>query len=138
MANTEQTLAYLGERVVTKAKLNLRAGTNGFPPMVDTGMLLNSVEYRVEPDNNRVVIGTNLLYGAYLEFGTGKFAVDGNGRKTPWAWEGHSKRWKGWHYTHGMLPRPWLKPALDDVKEELSEAGMDWAKEMIANYIKQK
>jgi hypothetical protein len=44
--------------------------------------------------------------------GTGKYVK--GGRQTPWRYKDD----KGWHITSGMPPRPYLKPAATDHREE--------------------
>lgn len=63
---------------------------------VDTGQLRQSITHEVE--GNTGVIGTNVEYAPYVEYGTGIYAKDGNGRQTPWSY----KDSKGnWHRTVG-------------------------------------
>ena len=74
---------------------------------VDSGNLRNSVTHKVEGKD--CYIGTNVEYGKYIEFGTGKYA-DG-GRKTSWIYQDeHGK----FHRTEGIRPDPWLKPAVTE------------------------
>ena len=53
-----------------------------------------------------------------MELGTGIFAEKGNGRKTPWVWQDFNGKW---HFTRGMAPRPFLRPAVEDHIKELQE-----------------
>ena len=78
---------------------------------VDTGRLRNSISNKVVDDENAVYIGTNVHYGIYVEYGTGKYADNGMGRKTPWSYQDDKGEW---HYTHGMKPRHFLKKAVSD------------------------
>ena len=74
---------------------------------VDTGQLRASISSKVDGDTGS--IGTNVDYAPYVEYGTGVFAVAGNGRQTPWSYQDA----KGdWHYTTGQRPQPYLEPAL--------------------------
>nr|DAI70788.1 MAG TPA: hypothetical protein [Bacteriophage sp.] len=57
------------------------------------------------------------LPGAF-ELGTGIFAEKGNGRKTPWVWKDFNGKW---HFTRGMAPRSFLRPAVEDHIDELRE-----------------
>lgn len=63
-------------------------------PAVDTGRLRQSITHDVEQDGSTVIgrVGTNLVYGSYLETGTSK-----------------------------MNPRPWLKPSLAINREKIHE-----------------
>lgn len=79
------------------------------------GELRRSITSKVEGDVG--IVFTPLEYAPYVEFGTGLFAEDGNGRQdVPW----HYKDDKGeWHSTSGMHPNPFLRPAFDENKENI-------------------
>lgn len=49
-----------------------RASAPGQPPMSDTGALARSVKINTEP--RAVIVGSQLAYAAYLEYGTRKMA----------------------------------------------------------------
>lgn len=83
---------------------------------VGTGELRNSITHEVE--DNEGVVGTNIFYAPYVEYGTGIFSSEGNGRLTPWSYQDT----KGdWHYTTGQKPQPFLNPALDANRDEIKE-----------------
>ena len=69
-----------------------------------------------------VTIASNLFYSVYVELGTGIFAEKGNGRKTPWVWQDFNGKW---HFTRGMAPRPFLRPAVEDHIDELREIAVE-------------
>ena len=75
---------------------------------VDTGELRMSITHYVEGDTG--VVGTNKQYAPYVEYGTGLFAKEGNGRQTPWSYQDDNGKW---HTTIGQHPQPYLKRALD-------------------------
>ena len=52
---------------------------------VDTGQLRSSITHRIEGTTG--IVGTNVEYAPYVEYGTGKHARNGNGRQTPWAYK---------------------------------------------------
>lgn len=84
---------------------------------VDTGNLRNSITHVVEDDT--VIIGTNVTYAPYVEFGTGIYAEGGGGRQTPWYFQdSHGE----WHRTSGMRPRPYLRPAIENHIEDFKHA----------------
>jgi len=84
---------------------------------VDTGNLRNSITHTTENNSRTVVIGSAVEYAPYVELGTGVYAEGGGGRQTPWTY--HDK--KGWHTTIGMRPRPYLRPAIENHKDEYKE-----------------
>lgn len=75
---------------------------------VKYGTLRNSITHEVE--GLQGVVGTNIEYAPYVELGTGLFATDGDGRKTPWSYQDDNGEW---HTTIGQHPQPYLKRALD-------------------------
>ena len=82
---------------------------------VDDGTLRASITHSVEHDKG--IVGTNVEYGPYVEFGTGLFAEGGNGRKdVPW----HYQDARGnWHTTSGQHPQPFMRPALTENKDKI-------------------
>jgi HK97 gp10 family phage protein len=41
-------------------------------PIVDTGRLMNSITHSVDESDNTAVVGTNVEYAPYVEYGTSK------------------------------------------------------------------
>ena len=82
-----------------------------------TGALKGSIETEVETTSNEIVatIFSPLEYAPYQEFGTGLFAANGDGRKTPWAYE--DEQTGKTIYTRGNRPHPFLGPALRENKD---------------------
>ena len=81
---------------------------------VDTGELRMSITHYVEGDTG--VVGTNKQYAPYVEYGTGLFAKEGNGRQTPWSYQDAKGEW---HSTKGQKPQPFLEPALLDNEKKI-------------------
>lgn len=81
---------------------------------VDKGQLRSSITHEVE--DNVGYIGTNVMYAPYVEYGTGIFASEGNGRDTPWSYQDDEGNW---HTTVGQKPQPFLKTALDKQKKNV-------------------
>lgn len=86
------------------------------------GALKQSLSYFVDMASKTVTIGSNLFYSVYVELGTGIFAEKGNGRKTPWVWKDFNGKW---HFTRGMTPRPFLRPAVEEHIDELREIAVE-------------
>lgn len=82
---------------------------------VDTGNLRNSITHVVDEQEAAAIIGTNNEYAPYVELGTGIYAEGGGGRPTPWVYQDAKGNW---HYTHGNKPQPFLKPAVQDHKDQ--------------------
>lgn len=108
-----------------------------------TGELRNSISSRIEGDTG--IVFTPLEYAPYVEYGTGLFAENGDGRKeVPWVYvEGNATsdrakskrvytqaeaektaaylRSKGLdaHITSGEKPHPFMRPALINNRHEI-------------------
>lgn len=82
---------------------------------VDTGNLRNSITHTTENNNRTVVICSSVTYAPFIELGTGKYAEGGGGRQTPWSYQDSNGNW---HTTSGMPPRPYLRPAIENHKDE--------------------
>ena len=102
------------EREVEKGALKI-ADTAKMNCPVDTGHLRESIHSDVEWQGNTCIgiVGTNVEYAPYIEYGTGIYATNGNGRQTPWVY----KDAKGWHTTRGMMAQPFMYPAFYATKD---------------------
>lgn len=80
---------------------------------VDTGNLRNSISHKVDPEEPAVYIGSNSLYAAYQEFGTGIYTE--GGRDTPWVYQDEKGNW---HWTRGNKAQPFLKPSVADHQKQ--------------------
>ena len=83
------------------------------------GELGRSITSEVEVGANEVkgIVYTPLEYAPYVEYGTGLFAEAGNGRKdVPWSYQDDEGEW---HSTSGQHPKPFLRPALDENREQI-------------------
>ena len=83
-----------------------------------TGELKRSITSKVVDDNGEMVglIYTPLEYAPYVEFGTGLFAENGGRKDVPWNYKDDEGNW---HSTSGMPPSPYMRPALDENREEI-------------------
>lgn len=87
----------------------------------DNGDLARSITSKVETTGNEVegTVFTPLYYAPYVEYGTGLFAEDGDGRKdVPWCYQDDKGEW---HSTSGQKPQPFMRPALDLNREQILE-----------------
>ena len=83
-----------------------------------TGELRRSITSKVMNEGTSPVgiVFTPLEYAPYIEFGTGLFAEEGGRQDVPW----HYQDDKGeWHSTSGMHPHPFLRPALNENREQI-------------------
>ena len=114
--NIEAALFAIGSLVETDAKLRTP---------VDTGALRANMGFDTDIKNKRVRIGNTLEYAIYVEKGTGIYAEDGNGRKTPWA---YMNRKGDFVRTQGQKPQPFLTPA--------GEENIDKIVQIVAKYLR--
>lgn len=84
----------------------------------DTGNLRRSIDFEVSDDGREGCIFSNAEYAPYVEVGTGIHSAKGNGRKTPWRYEGPN----GWVTTTGNKPQPFLEPAAQENQSEITKA----------------
>lgn len=81
-----------------------------------TGELSRSIESNVE--NLVGTVFTPLEYAPYVEYGTGLFAENGNGRKdVPWQYQ--DEKTGEWHISYGIHPAPYMRPALNENREKI-------------------
>lgn len=82
------------------------------------GALRNSITSRVEETAEGVegIVFTQLEYAPYVEFGTGLFAEEEGRKDVPWHYQDDEGNW---HSTSGQHPQPFLRPALEENREEI-------------------
>lgn len=78
------------------------------------GELRRSITSRV--DNLEGVVFTPLEYAPYVEYGTGLFAEEGGRTDVPWSYQDDEGEW---HSTSGMPPSPYMRPALNQNREQI-------------------
>lgn len=83
---------------------------------VDTGQLKNSWNYVVDESGMKCTIGSPLENAIWTEFGTGEYALEGNGRKGGWSYMDAKGEW---HHTVGKPPKRCLNNAFTDTKPKL-------------------
>lgn len=95
---------------------------------VDTGQLKGSWNYHVDEGEQKATIGSPLENAIWNEFGTGQYALHGDGRKTPWRYKDiHGK----WHTTTGKRPKRSLHNAFESSKARIQRALENKLKELI-------
>ena len=97
---------------------------------VNTGQTKGSYEYVVDSTGNEAVlsVGSDYENAIWEEFGTGEFALHGDGRKGGWAYK--SKKDGKFYHTYGKKPNQPLTRAFQTVSPKI--------KRQFANVIKQK
>lgn len=148
-----------GELLVNEAKKNLT--TQGIVSEDGGVELRNSLNYRIE-DNDTLIVGTNIFYAIWKEFGTGAnhSKYPEKARQGWWVYvdnpmaladytpstqsvktEQEAKETCAWlraqglqaFYTDGEDPRPYLQPALDNNKDKITQIVTDALLEVLKN-----
>lgn len=111
-ALNEAVIAYLheaGGELQAQAKRNSRVGT---------GQLKNSWDYRVDESKGVATVGSPLENAIWEEFGTGEYALNGDGRKGGWYYQDEKGQW---HHTYGKKPHRAFNRAFVSLKPALIE-----------------
>lgn len=100
---------------ITKACLLVERKGKQYCP-IDEGPLRAAMCHDVNVIFGEVIgrVGNTMEYAPYVHQGTGIYAKDGNGRKTPWKYKVKSGKYKGWHITKGQRPQQFLEKAKID------------------------
>ena len=80
----------------------------------DTGALRRSISSTVKGTEG--IVFTPLEYAPYVEYGTGLFAEKGGRKDVPWYYKDEEGKW---HITSGQHPHPYMRPALNENREEI-------------------
>ncbi|MDU2489638.1 MAG: HK97 gp10 family phage protein [Clostridium celatum] len=94
---------------------------------VYTSNLKTSLDYKVDIDKMEVTIGVGEEYAIYVEFGTGEFAENGQGRKGGWTYT--DKVTGETIFTYGQYPQPYMRPGFRDNKNNI--------KKLLEKYLKE-
>lgn len=81
------------------------------------GDLRRSITSKVDLVEKEGIVFTPLEYAPYVEYGTGLFAESGGRTDVPWCYQDDEGEW---HSTSGMKPQPYMRPALDENREQIS------------------
>lgn len=88
---------------------------------VNTNILRSSEAVDVKQKKNAVIgiVGTNVKYAPFVEFGTGVYAKNGHGRQTPWTYYADAGRYHGFYRTKGQKPKLMFTNAFEKNKEKI-------------------
>lgn len=89
---------------------------------VDQGVLRASMFSKVKTTVNAIVgiVANSSEIAPYVHQGTGIYAKDGNGRRTPWVYVARAGKYKGGHITQGQRPQPFLQNARDSKRDAVN------------------
>ena len=89
---------------------------------VDTGQLKNSWQYKVDESKLEATIGSPLENAIWNEYGTGEYALEGNGRKGGWSYKDD---YGDWHHTFGKKPERTFDKAYKVLKPKIIKRAED-------------
>lgn len=113
------------KRIVAETAEMMASQMRALAPVstIDGGNLRRSIEVRYEKRGLRAVITVGAHYAIYVEMGTGIYAEEGNGRKTPWIY--FNEKTGEYVFTRGMRPQKFFRPsyerALDHFQREMNK-----------------
>ena len=105
------------EKALLKACALVEASAKQKAPK-GNGELRRSISSKIEQGSGEIygVVFTPLEYAPYVEYGTGLFAEEGGRQEVPWSYKDDKGNW---HSTSGMRPHPYMRPALEENREEI-------------------
>ena len=104
---TNAVLAECSGELVAQTQRNSR---------VDTGKTKGSFKYKVDEDSHTAYIGSDYQNAIWEEFGTGEYALKGNGRKGGWVYV--DEKGDG-HFTRGKKPSRAFWNAYSSTKDKI-------------------
>ena len=90
---------------------------------VDTGKTKGSWEHRVNESKMEAEVGSRYKNALWEEFGTGIYAINGDGRKTKWVYK--NPKDNKFHTTVGKKPRRALFNAYTSLKNKLIRSAQE-------------
>ncbi|MGN0614271.1 MAG: HK97 gp10 family phage protein [Porcipelethomonas sp.] len=80
---------------------------------VDTGKTRAAWTHVTDSEAGEAVVGNPVKNAVWEEFGTGEYALEGNGRKGGWSYADSDGNW---HFTRGKRPKRALQRAFESEK----------------------
>ncbi|MBT2680051.1 HK97 gp10 family phage protein [Bacillus sp. ISL-35] len=98
------------KRIVVETAYLIQSNARSLAPS-DDGNLRKSIEVEIRDGGLTAVVTVSAHYAIYVEFGTGIYAVNGDGRQTPWTY--YSDKLGRFVTTRGMRAQPYWYPAIE-------------------------
>jgi hypothetical protein len=120
-ALSDAAIAYLyeaGGELEAQVKRNQRVGK--------TGQTKNQWTYVVDESKGTAVVGNPLENAIWEEFGTGEYALNGDGRKGGWYYLDENGKWR---HTYGKAPHRAFHRAFTSLKAALINRAKEVLKE---------
>lgn len=90
---------------------------------VDTGWTKRNYKHHVDKEGMCCYVGSNVENAIWEEFGTGRYAEAGNGRKTPWAYEDPKTGEVRW--TRGKAPMRPLRGSYEKLRPAIKKRAQE-------------
>lgn len=97
------------KRVVVETAATIESSAKALAP-VDSGYLRQSITVEIMDGGLKARVLVDASYAIYIEYGTGIYAVNGDGRKDGWVY--YSDALGEYVFTRGMKAQPFWMPAL--------------------------
>lgn len=98
------------KRTVTETAAIIQNEARARAP-VDSGYLRQSIGIEVLNGGMTAVVSVDSEYAIFVEYGTGIYATQGNGRKDGWVY--YSEKYGEFVFTRGMHAQPFWLPAIE-------------------------
>jgi HK97 gp10 family phage protein len=98
------------KRIVAETARIIQSQAKALAPK-DDGNLRQSIEIEIKEGGFTAVVTVGAEYAIFVNFGTGIYAVGGDGRKTPWTY--YSDKLGRYVTTQGQKPQEFWGPAVD-------------------------
>ena len=98
--------------------------------VVDTGDLKGSWTYEVDESTGTATVGSPLENAIWNEFGTGEYALKGDGRKGGWTYQDASGEY---HHTYGKRPNRSMEHAFNANKDKIIKRAEQIMKESLSD-----
>ncbi|QCR33127.1 HK97-gp10 family putative phage morphogenesis protein [Lysinibacillus sp. SGAir0095] len=125
MRKWEEKITEKVKRIIFESAYILQTEARSRAPE-DSGYLRQSIEVEILNDglSARVIVSAD--YAIYIEYGTGIYAVNGNGRQDGWTY--FSDKFGEFVFTEGMKPQPFwfdaIAVAQQYFKREMQKLGI--------------
>lgn len=106
------------KRIIHETALVIQSQARALAPS-DSGYLRKSIEVTTSSDGLTALISVGADYAIYVEYGTGIYAVNGNGRKDPWVF--YDEQYGKFVFTRGMRAQPFWFLSLDVGKKHYDQ-----------------
>lgn len=118
-SRVQEEMKQASEAGLDSALLMIQAAVKAGTPVM-TSSLRNSINKKIQHLGYVIEgqVGTPLMYGIYVEFGTGEFAENGNGRQGGWVYQDSSGEW---FFTWGQSPDPFMRNGFRQNKNQAKE-----------------